>query len=268
MMHCVPSSLRTIAFSGIPLVVLAHSALAEEVHLSYPELLWDDVKHVITEPLRWEDQDWRAAEWDALAIVGTAVIIDRPVRDEMRRHSANRQFMVQVERFGSQYAIGIVGAFYVTGTLGDNAKSMQVANDSLAASLVASGIVTPTIKLVVGRSRPRDNVGIYNFKPFSNFNASFPSGHATEAFALASVISNHYQETWVACASYSIAGLVGIARIYHGAHFASDVFAGAMIGTTVGKSVVGYNQTFRAAKITLEPDIAPGRLGLRLAGNF
>ena len=247
---------------------VSQTALADDAALSYPELLLDDVKHVITAPARWEETEWKNVGWDALAVVGTALIIDRPLRDEMRRHSGNSQFMLQVERFGSQYAVGVVGAFYVAGTLGGNETSMQVASDSLAASLIASGLITPSIKLVVGRSRPRDNAGVYNFRPFSNNNASFPSGHATEAFALASVISDHYEETWITCASYSVAGLVGMARIYHEAHFASDVVAGAMIGTLVGKSVVSYNKQRRAGKVAVLPDIAPGMLGLRLAGNF
>ena len=135
-------------------------------------------------------------------------------------------------------------------------------------SVIASGIITPAIKPVAGRSRPRDNNGAYNFKPFSNANSSFPSGHTTEAFALASVIANHYDETWVTCTSYSIAGLVGLARIYHQAHFASDVLAGAMIGTLVGKSVVARNDSLRANKLVLLPEVSGGLIGVRLAGNF
>ncbi len=61
---------------------------------------------------------------------------------------------------------------------------------------------------------------------------------------------------------------MGLARTYHDAHFASDVLAGAMIGTLVSNSVAGYNRERRAGKVALVPDIAPGMMGLRLAGNF
>lgn len=249
------------------LLCIAQTSLADDTP-PYPVLLVDDVKHVVTAPARWDGADWKNAGWDALAVVGTALIIDRPLRDEMRRQPRNNQFLLQIERLGAQYSVGVVGGFYLAGVLGGNENSVQVAEDGLAASLIASGLITPTIKLAAGRSRPRANAGIYNFKPFSAANASFPSGHTTEAFALASVIANHYGETWVTCASYSIAGLVGIARTYHDAHFASDVVAGAMIGTLVGKSVVSYNQERRAGKVAVLPDITPGMLGLRLAGNF
>ena len=236
--------------------------------LSYPTMVWDDVKHVVTAPTRWDETDRHNAGWASLAVVGTALAVDRPLRDEMRRHSGDNAFLTQVERLGSQYSVGVVGGFYVFGALADNETAVQVAQDGLAASLIASGIITPAIKLVAGRSRPRDNNGIYHFKPFSNANSSFPSGHTTEAFALASVIANHYDETWVTCTSYSLAGLVGLARTYHQAHFASDVLAGAMIGTLVGKSVVAHNAILRSNKVVLLPDVSRGLIGLRLAGNF
>jgi len=251
-----------------PLLALCLSHEASATELTYPEILVDDVKHVVTAPSRWEATEWRQAGWASLAVVSTALVVDRPLRDEMRRHSGNNTVITQVERFGSQYAAGIVGGFYIVGALADDETSMQVAQDGLAASLIASGIVTPAITLVAGRSRPRDNTGVYNFKPFSNGNSSFPSGHTTEAFALASVISDHYDETWVSCTSYSIAGLVGLARAYHQAHFASDILAGAMIGTLVGKSVVSYNRGLRSGNVVLLPEVAGGLIGVRVAGSF
>ncbi len=241
---------------------------AQDSAPSYPGLVVEDVKHVLTAPARWDAQDWRTAGWSMLAVLGTAAVIDGPWRDEMRRHAPHKSgFMTQVERFGQQYAAGTVGVFLVAGALGDE-TSLKVAEDSISATLIASGIITGTIKYVAGRSRPRDNVGIGYFKPFSNFNASFPSGHTTESFALASVIANHYEETWVTCAAYTVAGLVGVARTYHDAHFASDVLAGAMIGTLTGKAVVRYNEQRRAGKIALFPEFSPGVVGVRVAGIF
>lgn len=243
-----------------------HTVSAAEI--SFPEIVIDDVTHVVTAPAHWEDEEWRRAGWASLAVVGTALVVDRPLRDEMRRHSGDNAFITQVERFGAQYAAGVIGGFYVAGALAGDATSMQVAQDGIAASLIASGLITPAIKLVSGRSRPRADAGVYHFKPFSDANSSFPSGHTTEAFALASVVAHHYDETWVTCTSYSIAGLVGLARTYHHAHFASDVVAGAMIGTLVGKSVVAHNAGLRTGKLVLLPDFSQGLIGVRIAGRF
>lgn len=251
----------------ILLLGLAQAAKAADITPSYPDLIVDDVKHVVTAPLRWQQPQWQDFGLAALAVAGTAVVIDRPLRDEMRRHNGNSKFMRDVERFGAEYSLGVLGGFFVAGTLGDNEKALQVAQDGLAASIIASGIVTPAIKYTVGRSRPSQSDAVYRFRPFSGA-ASFPSGHTTQAFAVASVISAHYDETWIKYTSYSVAGLAGLARSYHQAHFASDVVAGALVGTLVGQSVVAYNQQRRAGKVALVPDVAPGQLGLRLAGNF
>lgn len=252
--------------ASLPVLCSIHKASATE--LSYPEILIDDVQHVVTAPARWEEAEWHKAGWASLAVVGTALVVDRPLRDEMRRHKGNNTFITQAERFGAQYAAGVIGGFYVMGVLTDDETSMQVAQDGIAASLIASGIITPTIKLLAGRSRPRADEGVNHFKPFNNGNSSFPSGHTTEAFALASVVADHYDEEWVSYTSYSIAGLVGLARTYHHAHFASDVIAGAMIGTLVGKGVVEHNASLRSGKLVLLPDLAPGLIGVRINGSF
>jgi len=250
------------------LLALCSILKAGAAELSYPEILIDDVKHVVSAPVHWDEAEWHQAGWASLAVVGTALIIDRPLRDEMRRHTGDHAFITQIERFGSQYAVGVVGGFYLIGALTDDETALQVAQDGVAASLIASGLITPSIKLVAGRSRPRANAGAYNFKPFSDPNASFPSGHTTEAFALASVVANHYDDIWVSCTAYTIAGLVGLARTYHDAHFASDVLAGAMIGTLVGKSVVAHNADLRANKLTLLPEVSRGLIGIRIVGSF
>lgn len=240
---------------------------AHAADTTYPSIVLNDVRHVLTAPGRWQTPEWRNAGLATLGVIGVAAIADRPIRDEMRRHSGNSRLMRDVERFGAEYSLGVLGGFYLAGTLGDDARASAVAQDGLAASLVASGIVTPALKYVTGRSRPRDTSGTTRLRPFSGA-ASFPSGHTTQAFAIASVIASHYDETWVKCSSYAVAGLVGVARSYHDAHFASDVLAGALIGTLVGQSVVTHNRTLRAGKLAVLPDLAPDRIGVRLARNF
>jgi hypothetical protein len=245
---------------------------AENLPLSYPEVVLDDVKHVLSSPARWQEQDWQSLGLAAAGVVGVAVILDRPIRDEMRRHAPNdSRFMLNIERFGTQYSLGVLGSFYLAGAIGSNDTAIAVAQDGLAASIIASGIVTPTIKFITGRARPRENLGIAAFHPFSlgySSNSSFPSGHTTQAFAVASVIASHYDETWVSYSSYTVASLVGVARIYHDAHFASDVVAGALIGTLVGKSLVGHNKSLRSTKVAVLPEIAPEFIGVRITSNF
>lgn len=247
---------------------IACPARAADTPASYPKILADDVGHVITAPARWQEPEWQDFGLAAIGVLGVAVIIDRPLRDEMRRHAPNDQrFMLGVERFGAEYSLAVLGGFYLAGSMGNNDTATAVAQDGLAACLIASGLVTPTLKLTTGRSRPRQNAGIAQFRPFGGA-SSFPSGHTTQAFALASVISGHYDDSWVKYSSYTVAGLVGMARSYHGAHFASDILTGALIGTLVGQSVVEHNRPLRAGKMVLLPEITPSSIGVRLSGSF
>ena len=264
---------KRLLCAGILQLCLSGTAHADDNPLySYPEILVDDVKYVLTAPARWEQQEWQNFGLATFGVIGVAAIADRSVRDEMRRHAPNNNgFMLGVERFGAEYSLVVLGGFYLAGATGGNDKATAVAQDGLAASLIASGIITPTIKFITGRARPREDAGTATFHPFStdySSNSSFPSGHATQAFALASVIASHYDETWVKYSSYTIASLVGVARSYHGAHFASDVLAGALIGTLVGESVVAHNKQLRSSRVVLLPDITPESVGMRLTASF
>jgi membrane-associated phospholipid phosphatase len=262
--------MRQLLLTTSLLLCLCGVAHAAEPTPSYPDLLLDDIRHVVTAPSRWQTQEWKNFGWASLAVVGTAVVIDGPLRDEMRRQPGNSSFMLNIERFGAEYSVGLLGGFYLAGSLADNDTAIMVAQDGLTASIIASGLITPAIKIVTGRSRPYEDAGTYNFQSLgaSNHSSSFPSGHTTEAFALASVISAHYDDIWVKSSAYTVAALVGVARSYHGAHFASDVLAGAFIGNWVGQSVVARNQTQRNRNAVLLPETARDLIGLRLTGNF
>ena len=83
------------------------------------------------------------------------------------------------------------------------------------------------------------------------------------SFAIASVIAREYDATWVKVSAYGVAALVGTARMYSGAHYISDVVAGALIGTTVGTMIARDEAESRA--LSVQPAIMPdGRAGLQL----
>lgn len=65
---------------------------------------------------------------------------------------------------------------------------------------------------------------------------SFPSSHATNNFAAATVITRFYSRR--AWGWWSFAGLMAFTRPYVGVHYPSDVLAGALVGFIVGSLVV------------------------------
>jgi len=207
-------------------------------------LLIKDTIYVLSGPVQWDAKAWRDFSLYTAGI-SSILLLDDEIYDGIQRNRSKTTSNIAkvVEEFGSAPSFGIMAAFYLGGTVFDNFKAKDTAVDAAVASLVSAGIITTSLKVIAGRSRPRDNEGTYKFQPFGGHH-SFPSGHTTQAFSLASVIAEHYDEWWIGTISYGIAGGVGLARVEQEAHFASDVVAGALIGTIVGKTIVRYNRKF------------------------
>ena len=171
----------------------------------FPKLLLDDTVHILTAPARWETRDWLLAG-GAMALIGAVALADKDIRTEVQRHAntSNDDIADKIRPFGSTYSVAALGLFYAGGAAFHDDTAKAVAIDGVASSLVASGIITPFLKLAVGRARPAEH-GTHYFTPFSDANQSFPSGETTQAFAVASAIAAHYDSYWVKALSYGIA---------------------------------------------------------------
>ncbi len=222
-----------------------------------------DTKEVFTAPARWDTRDWLMLGGIAAGI-GTVAAFDEDLQRFIRHHRSHAvtQIFDGAQPLGNEYAIGIVGAFYLTGEIFKDPRAKATALDSISATAIASGLVATTLKYAIGRARPSNKQGAYDFEPFTS-NDSFCSGHTTEAFTLASVISDHYESTWVAFTAYSLAGMVGYARLNNNRHWSSDVLAGAAVGTFVGKTVVRFNKEHR--KVSLQPIVGPDMRGAQIS---
>jgi membrane-associated phospholipid phosphatase len=216
------------------------------ISLDYGRLVLDDTLHVLSAPVRWTKKDWLCAGLAGVGLLATAALLDRPLKDllQKNRSTANDNFAKAIQPFGRGYAFGVLGAFEAGGLLFHNDNARATAHDGLISSIIAAGIITPLLKDIIGRRRPRDTSSQYHFDPFSG-DLSLPSGHITEAFAVASVIAEHYDSLWIKAVSYGTAGLVGYARMELNAHWASDVLASALIGTVVGRTIVHFNRDRR-----------------------
>ena len=237
--------------------------------LDFPKLLLRDTWHVLTSPARWDARDWLMV---GVGIAGIAAVslADKSVRTQVLhlQNGSAVDVASQIRRFGGSYSYATLGLFYVGGEIFHDPPARAVFIDGAAATLVASGMIAPALKYMVGRARPSAGQGNHYFMPFSSSSASFPSGETTQAFAVASVIAAHYDSLWVEVPSYGIASLVGLARIYENGHWTSDALAGALIGTAVGTAIVHYNEKRRKAKketdIFITPMLARGTGGIAI----
>lgn len=259
--HLFPAPEAALETSPVELAQAAGSEGETEASArpGFGRLLREDLKLVFTSPARLRGRGWTAT---AVAVGGIAALmgsetgdadVETPEGGSFERHVAST-----FEPLGAEGSFAVLGAFALAGAVGHDRHAEEVALDGAIASLIAAGLITPALKEAVGRSRPNDSADATDFHPFSG-NASFPSGHATQAFAIASVIATEYPRPWVEVASYGSAALVGYARVLHDRHYVSDVLTGALIGTLVGRTVARHNELRRGERLAVLPWVGPHR---------
>jgi membrane-associated phospholipid phosphatase len=164
------------------------------------------------------------------------------------------------ELISSPGAFVIGGGLYAFGRFAHHPDVADLGWHGTEAVLISSGI-TGLLKGALGRARPfvtgDTNPRDFKFgKGFSNADRqSFPSGHTTTAFAAASAVTSEMrrlypQYVWfVAPVMYGGATMVGLSRMYHNKHWASDVVLGAAVGTFSGLKVVRYSHAHPDNKV-------------------
>ena len=195
-------------------------------------------------------------------------------RLENENNKANRfldRSATGFELMSTPGAFVIGPALYVYGRFANHPGIEDLGAHGTEAVVLASG-VTGVLKGLLGRSRPYvtadTNPRDFKFgKGFSGEDrSSFPSGHTTTAFAAAAAVTSEVQRMWpkytwyVAPVMYGGATLVGLSRMYHNKHWASDVVLGAGIGTFSGLKVVRYSHQHPdnlIDRVLLNTSIAP-----------
>jgi len=109
----------------------------------------------------------------------------------------------------------------------------------LFVAVAASGLVCDLVKWFFGRARPKllFSQDLYGFQFFqvSGKLTSFPSGHSSTAFALATALFLLAPRGWFCY--FPLAALVAWSRVMVGAHYPSDVIAGSFLAIVVTRYV-------------------------------
>jgi membrane-associated phospholipid phosphatase len=122
-------------------------------------------------------------------------------------------------------------------------------------AVAVSALVTEILKWSIGRGRPfvGGEANAFHFSHFAGNSAyySFPSGHATTAFALAFAVSALWPRARLAMAIYAL--IIAATRLVLLAHHPSDVVAGALVGIT-GAMFVRYWFAARRLGFSIQRD--------------
>lgn len=106
------------------------------------------------------------------------------------------------------------------------------------AGLAVNGILAFGTKYAIGRTRPY--ITYPDLQPaIIETDPSFPSGHTSFAFYTATMLSIHSDKWYVITPLYVWASAVGYSRLHLGAHYPTDVLAGAVIGA--GSAWLSYH---------------------------
>lgn len=117
-------------------------------------------------------------------------------------------------------------------------------------TLIAHGIaalLSNGLKHLLGRPRPKFvHSGEWQFTPsWASGLDSFPSGHTTASFALATVLAKRFPAFGPLCVS--VAAFVALSRVLRGSHFPTDVFGGAVLGVLSGSIASAPLKQWRAS---------------------
>ena len=202
----------------------------------------------------------------AFAAVTVALLpLDRHFSQELRTEGLlqNRTvswFADQGRWIGGPGMLIIGGSMYAAGRVGGIPKLAEIALHGTEAVVVGQAF-SNVIKNLAGRARPfaAADTNAHDFDFGRGFQSrdfkSFPSGHATSAFAGAAAVVAETNEWWphttwyVAPVMFGGATMVGLSRMYHEQHWASDIVMGAAIGTFAGLKTVRFNHTRTGNKV-------------------
>ncbi len=196
--------------------------------------IWRSPFHTAKSDLKW---------WGIFGAAEAALIAtDRFTVKHFPNTTAQVRLGNDTSILGAAYTlIPLSAGFYFIGTAKSNEHLRETGLLAFEA-LADTTIVETVIKMATHRARPLEgdgNGGFWDNKG-STWNASFPSGHAINTFALASVFAHEYHKTlWVKALAYGYATTVVGARLAARRHFPGDVLAGGVMGWFIGDYVYG-----------------------------
>jgi len=233
------------------------------------------VRHVVSDALHVTAAPTRMRRGDVyrlgvfLAATGMLYTVDEQGSDFLRRNRDAAVYSSVLDIGDYLEPVGLTGTttpYYMAGGLIGYAlglERLRVVSFQILEPELFTGVSKRFANRVVGRHRPFEGRGPYSYE-FRD-GTSFPSGHTSSVFVIATVLSHHVDRRAFTVVSYGLAGSVALQRVASRLHWPTDILVGAVAGTVVARSVIRRHEG-RSSRVTLAP--ATRGLGLLCRTTF
>lgn len=187
---------------------------------SLVEIVWKDFTSPVTTPA-----------WMPLAAGSGATLLIYALRtetdDPLQQSWSVQKPLGSTSQYGNDLGQGIPNFLYAAGMAidgwGFDHKKSKGRSILMLKAWIYSGLVADGLKFAFREPRPNGSSDL----------AAFPSGHATTAFAFASVVGAEHEWYW-SVPAYAMAAFIGASRINDNMHWLHDVVGGATLGLSYG----------------------------------
>ncbi len=262
------SALATEDSSASPADTPTTKTESVELNKAYFSGYLSDTKNILTSPARWDKSDWL----EASLVTGVAVGLytqDDKIRSWVQKHknTTTENLADDVKKIYTLSLPALVGL----GAYGYIAPDTKAKTTFLlsAESFVITGAFVQVLKHTTGRHRPYTGDPHDTWSPGWTSNGahlSFPSGDASTAFSIASVVATEYDNMFIPPLVYGISTLIALERVHNDGHWASDVFVGSAIGYYTGKAIVASHS--KKSNVSFEPLIDGQVRGVLMSYRF
>ncbi len=166
-------------------------------------------------------------------MINTIVKIDKNLMIFLNKTLSNPIFDILMPIITNQKFLTIIGVvliIYLGFYAGKRGKITLIV--LIFAAGISDAICAQIIKPWIGRIRPsHEFVEYINLLVSKGGKWSFPSNHAANSFAFATVLSYFYDKNKTMI--FSIASVIAFSRVYVGVHYPLDIIFGSLLGYTV-----------------------------------
>lgn len=216
-----------------------------DLNWNYLKNYGKDFWKLASAPLQWNASDWGQLI-SVFGLTSGFYFLDKDIRKIFHKNHNHWNTLLSnsFNYLGNgYYVLPTLAGMYAVGYYFPHSKLKQTALLSLESFLFAGGL-TNLVKILAHRHRPKrtKSPNQWDGPDFSFSHISFPSGHTTVAFAVATIFSLEYSDHWlIPVIAYTSATLTGLSRIYRNAHWSSDVFFGAAVGFFIAKAIYSFH---------------------------